>query len=109
CRPRHGIYKSLRNGFKYVNSLPDDSGFEEISYTKPIHLNEIDSIVIPNARKRLAYWGDLALKDTSGNVYEQSVADAVKKFQQRHGLAKKGVSDSLTVSQLDITRQERLL
>jgi len=108
CRPRHAIYKSLRNGFKYVNSLPDDTGLEEISYSKAIHLNEIDSIVVSKVRKRLAYWGDLALQDTTGNVYERSVADAVKKFQQRHGIPQNGLIDSLTVSQLNVTRQERL-
>jgi murein L,D-transpeptidase YcbB/YkuD len=108
CRPPHPIYASLRNSYKYLATLPDDAGFTPIAFTKTINLSYTDSTVVPRLKKRLAYWKDLAPADTIGIVYDKTASNAVKKFQERHGLPADGKVDRITMAQLNITKQQRM-
>lgn len=63
---------------------------------------------VPSVRGRLLYWGDLAMSaPISGNHYNEVLIDAVKRFQQRHGLDADGVMGRQTMEALNITPATR--
>lgn len=63
---------------------------------------------IPSVRGRLLYWGDLAASaPISGNHYDEVLVEAVKRFQQRHGLDADGVMGRQTMEALNITPATR--
>ncbi len=58
-------------------------------------------------RKRLIISGDLADDKTSG-AFDTDVAEAVKRFQVRHGLAATGTVTPRTIAALNVTVQKRI-
>src|SRR6201994_2558646 len=58
-------------------------------------------------RKRLIISGDLADEKTSG-AYDGDVAEAVKRFQVRHGLAATGTVTPRTIAALNVSVQKRI-
>ncbi len=58
-------------------------------------------------RKRLIISGDLADTKTSG-AYDSDVAEAVKRFQVRHGLAATGTVTPRTIAALNVSVQKRI-
>jgi murein L,D-transpeptidase YcbB/YkuD len=58
-------------------------------------------------RKRLIISGDLAAENGAG-PYDDAVADAVKAFQKRHGLAPTGTVTPRTLAALNVTVQKRI-
>ncbi|MCJ8308650.1 MAG: L,D-transpeptidase family protein [Hyphomicrobiales bacterium] len=63
---------------------------------------------VPVLRQRLIQSGDLAANAHTGNVYDGALVEALKRFQARTGLAIDGVIGPTTLSQLNITIQERI-
>jgi murein L,D-transpeptidase YcbB/YkuD len=59
-------------------------------------------------RQRLAISDDLAPEKIKGEVYDQDVTDAVKRFQARHGLPGNGSVGPQTLEQLNIPVGNRL-
>jgi murein L,D-transpeptidase YcbB/YkuD len=58
-------------------------------------------------RKRLIISGDLAAENAAG-PYDDTVADAVKVFQKRHGLAPTGTITPRTLAALNVSVQKRI-
>jgi murein L,D-transpeptidase YcbB/YkuD len=58
-------------------------------------------------RKRLIVSGDLAADKASG-AFDQDLADAVKRFQARHGLAPTGTVTPRTLAALNVPVQKRI-
>jgi murein L,D-transpeptidase YcbB/YkuD len=58
-------------------------------------------------RKRLIISGDLADTKTSG-AFDNDVAEAVKRFQVRHGLAATGTMTPRTIAALNVSVQKRI-
>lgn len=58
-------------------------------------------------RKRLILSGDLAAEKASG-AFDQDLADGVKRFQARHGLAPTGMMTPRTLAAMNVTVQKRI-
>jgi len=58
-------------------------------------------------RKRLIITGDLAADKATG-AYDEAVAEAVKRFQARHGLAMTGTVTPRTLTALNVSVQKRI-
>lgn len=58
-------------------------------------------------RKRLILSGDLAAEKASG-AFDQDLADGVKRFQARHGLAPTGTMTPRTLAAMNVTVQKRI-
>ena len=106
CRPRHAVYTGLRKSLGQLNNLADDSGIAAISITKSITLNDTTAVT-GLIKQRLAYWGDLDTTNAQGNNYDAATANAVKKFQERHGIVPDGVVNTRTANALNFTRNQR--
>lgn len=106
CKPNHLIYKKLKQCLKILNSFPKDS-VPYITIKDKLLPNKKNKAVIA-LKKRLMYWHDLANKDTLTNIYDKETQDAVKVFQQRHGLKPDAVIGKSTVEALNFSRNQRL-
>ncbi|WFU38709.1 L,D-transpeptidase family protein [Bradyrhizobium sp. CB82] len=58
-------------------------------------------------RKRLIVSGDLAADQTSG-AFDETLAEAVKRFQARHGLAPTGTVTPRTIAAMNVPVQKRI-
>ena len=58
-------------------------------------------------RNRLVVSGDLAADKTTG-AFDEAVAEAVKRFQVRHGLAPTGTVTPRTIAAMNVPVQKRI-
>lgn len=106
CRPTHKIYKSLREGLEFLNSLPDDNGFQEIAVNRTVKLKDSGAVVIA-IKNRLVYWKDMDSTDAGSNIYDRKTIRAVKHFQKRHGIYPDGVVSGRTLAALNTSLDKR--
>jgi murein L,D-transpeptidase YcbB/YkuD len=59
-------------------------------------------------RRRLALTDDLSPDRIDGEVYDDAVTEAVKRFQARHGLAETGTVGAQTLAALNVPIQKRI-
>jgi len=62
---------------------------------------------LPRLARLLTFVGDLPEGQSSEEKYEGHLVDAVKRFQQRHGLEPNGLIDSATVRELNVPLSHR--
>ncbi len=59
-------------------------------------------------RERLVATGDLAASGGDPNVYDESVFDAVRRFQSRHGLTPDGIIGTRTLAAMNVPVETRI-
>ncbi|WP_281297367.1 L,D-transpeptidase family protein [Flavobacterium limnophilum] len=104
-KPQHLVYKKLKKALKIINTLPKDA-FKRIEITNKIVQNDTNPSLI-GIKKRLIYWKDMQSKDSLTPIYDEETAQAIKKFQTRHGLAADGVIGKGTVASLNFSKKQR--
>lgn len=106
-RPKQIVYQELKNALKIINALPEDYS-KPIAFSKKnkLKFNEANSL-IPIIKKRLIYWNDLAKTDSITKIYDEKTQQAVKNFQERHGLIPDGVIGQGTINALNFNKSER--
>lgn len=96
---------------KYLELARQDDGEQLPVPAKPIRPG--DSYAgVPRLRKLLHLLGDLQEQDQTspaGMIYEGALVDAVKHYQQRHGLDPSGRIDAATVKQLNTPLRQRVV
>jgi murein L,D-transpeptidase YcbB/YkuD len=63
---------------------------------------------VRHVRARLRVFGDLAADNDDGSAYTPTLVEAVKRFQERHGLEGDGVIGAGTVRALNVSLAERV-
>jgi murein L,D-transpeptidase YcbB/YkuD len=109
CQSKTEPYRQLLAALKIINTFPDDSDIDSIPSPDKVKitLNDTSSSLI-NIKKRLLFWKDMTGKsDSLTKKYDQKTFDAVKKFQERHGLAADGVIGAGTISALNFSKEKR--
>ena len=104
-QPKTATYKQLLKALEIINTFPDDD-INTIESVDKIVLNDTNSALI-NIKKRLLYWNDLSGKDSLTKIYNQKTFEAVKRFQERHGLASDGVIGIGTIKALNYSKENR--
>jgi len=107
-QPKSETYKQLLKALEIIDTFPEDE-IKMItldSLTKKISLNDNNPALI-NIKKRLLFWDDMSEKDSLGTTYDQKTFEAVKRFQERHGLAADGVIGQGTISALNYSKEKR--
>ncbi|WP_394758115.1 murein L,D-transpeptidase [Flavobacterium sp.] len=108
CKPKHPVYKSLKEALRILNSFPKDSvQFIILKPKDKISLNKSHKIV-KTIKSRLMYWQDMKQNDTLTTIYDKETQDAVKAFQARHGLFPDGVIGRGTVLAMNFSRNQRI-
>ena len=106
-KPKHKVYKQLKNCLKILKSMPDQyAGM--IDSREKILPNKTNNFV-PIVKQQLMYWGDLKEKDTVlSKIYDKKTQQAVKIFQARHGLNPDAVIGKSTIEALNFSRNQRI-
>jgi L,D-transpeptidase YcbB len=104
--PRDPQYDRLRKALKEYKDFSQADTSGRISLKRKIKPGEQDEL-IPDIRKKLQV-ADLKQGDAAESLeYDDQMATAIKKFQQRHGLEDNGIVDSETVKWLNFSLKQK--
>ncbi|TDO77859.1 murein L,D-transpeptidase YcbB/YkuD [Flavobacterium chryseum] len=104
-QPKSQTYKQLLSALQIINTFPDEK-IDSIKSAEKITFKDTNNALI-NIKKRLLFWKDLKGKDSLTKIYDKKTFEAVKKFQERHGLAADGVIGAGTMSALNFSKEKR--
>nr|WP_315173356.1 L,D-transpeptidase family protein [uncultured Flavobacterium sp.] len=105
CRPNAQVYAQLKEALRLIN-LYSDIEFSPIVFEGKIVANDTNSKILA-IKKRLKYWKDSTNSDSLTAIYDSKTVAAVKRFQDRHGLAPDGVIGAGTIDALNFSRVNR--
>ncbi len=109
-KPKHLVYTGLKRQLSKIladsTNFHDDK-FERIGEGKLIHPNENDDR-IPLVYSRLQQL-DYIKKNTDSvsTTYQEDLQEPLKRFQQDHGLENDGIVGNTTVSELNLSLEDR--
>jgi len=108
--PHIPIYASLRTALSQYRGLLNHPAWATPLPTLPQRKLEPEQAWAGLAQlmQRLTALGDLPDDTQAPTTYDKALQDAVKAFQQRHGLATDGVLGKATLEQLSVTPAERV-
>ena len=101
-------YERLRSALSAYRRLEANGGWATIPEGEVLKPGMEDER-IPLLRTRLILEGDLkAGQATDGNLYSEAMVEAVKRFQQRHGLEMDGVIGPATLREFNVSVTDRI-
>jgi murein L,D-transpeptidase YcbB/YkuD len=108
-KPTHRMYRTLKQELaRYRAAVPDATRLA-VAPGKAIEPDTHDARV-PSLRARLAFSGDLdPAKETSSDLYDLELQNAVRRFQERMGLVADGTVGARTIAELNVPIEERIL
>ena len=105
--PLHPKYKLLKAYLiKYIN-IEKNGGWQPITADKKRYKKGDTANIIVSFKKRLLITGDLITTDTS-NLYNDSLAAAVSKFQQRYGFKDDSTITTALVAEMNRPIRDRI-
>ncbi len=104
--PKGKGYTQLREVLQRYRKVEQDGGWPMVSGALG---PGAQGVQVRNLRVRLQASGDLTEGDAGKNpVYDKAVADAVRRFQKRHGLAETGTVSGSTLTALNVPVSKRI-
>ena len=107
-RPDHWWYARARAALADYRGLEQRGGWKPVPPGKTLKAGMKDPRVVA-LRRRLAVTGDLSGAPLDSDVFDPAVAEAVKKFQERHRLGSDGVVAAGTLAELNVPVEARVL
>jgi murein L,D-transpeptidase YcbB/YkuD len=108
--PKLRLYENLKNALARYQTLAKETPY--IHLALPAKFSPGDRHAdVPTLRNLLAALGDLAEighNAQNSHVYDKALAEAVKRFQNRHGLSEDGVIGKSTLAQLNFPLTDRV-
>ncbi len=106
--PAHRHYRVLKEQLKKYRNIAEQGGWPLVGLGKTIHLGESDSRVAA-IRRLLTITGDLkSVSEMNQVLYGEELEQAVKVFQDRHGLEMDGVIGKKTIDAFDVSVAKRI-
>ena len=105
--PHNEHYQMLKKMMRAYVGFAEQGGWPVIDQGAVLKPGMSDAR-IPKIRLLLAQTGDYEWQVTNSPLYDQQLAIAVQRFQQRNGLEAKGLLGKQSIIALDITPQERV-
>lgn len=108
-QPQQPGYRELQQALVRYRAIAAKGGWPSIPAGTTVKPNQ-QSTALPALRRRLAIEGDLdpAHENDPRLVFDATVADAVKRFQERHRLEPDGIVDAETVRALNVPVAARI-
>jgi L,D-transpeptidase YcbB len=108
--PRNPQYAALREALARYRAIDEDGGWPQVLPPRRPWRPGQRAAGVATLRARLAAEGDLhgSIHGAKAELFDQAVADAVKRFQLRHGLEPSGGLDRPTVAALNVPAAERV-
>ena len=108
-QPQQPEYRELEKALVRYRAIAAKGGWPSIPANTRLKPNQ-QSAAVPALRQRLAIEGDLDPsheKDPSP-VFDATVVEAVKRFEERHRIEPDGIVDAETVSALNVPVEQRI-
>jgi murein L,D-transpeptidase YcbB/YkuD len=106
--PQGWLYEGLKRALADLRARAAAGGWPGVAAGAALRPGDADARV-PALRARLAAGGELAeAGDASSPVYDAALAEAVRRFQRRHGLDDDGVAGDRTLAELDVPVAARI-
>ncbi|RZJ30228.1 MAG: peptidoglycan-binding protein, partial [Flavobacterium sp.] len=106
ARPKSIIYKRLLSALQIINSYPEQKNFTKLDTLLKIKRGDT-AVAVRDIKRKLIFWKDLAPQDSVSIIFDRKTSQAVRRFQQRHGLVPDGVIATGTIKQLNYSRDDR--
>jgi L,D-transpeptidase YcbB len=106
--PRSDNYARLKRRLAQYRAKAADGGFTQVADGEVLKPGMSDERV-PALRQRLMEEDIPGASDHAGDVYDGLLVDAVKNFQEYHGLEMDGVIGKNTISRLNASIQDKLI
>ena len=107
--PKLKLYDQLKLALSKYRQLAKETPVGQVNFPNKFKPGDY-SADIPKLRKLLSQLGDLTEGDPNdvSQTYDKALAEAVKRFQTRHGLTSDGVIGKTTVTQLNVPLNDRI-
>ena len=105
-QPRHPEYVAMMGALAALQGAEFKGGWPALRVAGVTPGASHPSVVV--LRKRLAASGDLGAASPQGNRYDQSLVQAVRVFQEHHGLSATGRLDAKTLAALNVPLATRV-
>jgi L,D-transpeptidase YcbB len=100
-------YRTLQRALLRYVELQAGGGWQPVT-AGPVLVEGAQGERVRLVRARLQATGDLAVDHPPGEVYDRGVADAVRRFQARHGLDVDGVVGPKTLAAMNVPVESRV-
>jgi murein L,D-transpeptidase YcbB/YkuD len=108
ARHRHPFYWTLRTALRHYSYLGSTGGWPMVPDGATLKPGMRDERVVA-LRRRLAHGGDYdGLSEVEPMLYDDGLAQAVRRFQARHGLAVDGAVGKETLAALNVPVEARI-
>ncbi|MFZ9719134.1 MAG: L,D-transpeptidase family protein, partial [Chitinophagaceae bacterium] len=105
--PVHKQYLLLKEALKKYRSIEEKGGWPIVAWSKKSYAPGDSSRDIQLLRNRLWWSADFLYKNELP-VYEETLIQAVKNFQRRHGLLEDGIAGKKVLEALNVPVSERI-
>jgi len=105
--PKLPFYWWLMDGLARYRAIAEAGGWPGVPEGPTLKPGERDPRVA-DLRRRLWVTGDLAAESADPELYDPVLEEAVKRFQERHGLEEDGAVGKGTLAELNVTVEERI-
>ena len=108
-RPKNPYYLQLKQALADYRAIAAQGGWSRIPGGRALKKG-IKDRRLPTVRSRLTVTNDLeaSLASNPSQVYDEETAQAVRRFQNRHGLEPTGIIDAPTLEALNTPVEQRL-
>lgn len=105
--PVYFQYTRLKAALKKYSAIEKAGGWSIVQWSKKTYRPGDSSEEISMLRKRLWQSADLPANNGSA-VYDESMIQAVKNFQRRHGITEDGIANKFVLEALNISVSQRI-
>ncbi len=105
--PQNVHYQALKKMMKVYTQVSEQETWPVIPQGAATKPGQSDPRV-PAIRELLSFTGDYEWNASGSSAYDERLAIAVKRFQQRHGLEAKGLLGKQTINELNVTPAQRI-
>ncbi len=100
-------YRELRKKLSEYRALAVKGGWPEIPTGETLK-TDMEEQRVTIVRQRLVATGELATENMVSAVFDEPLAEAVKRFQRRHNLNSDGVVGKLTLAAMNVSAEARI-
>ena len=105
--PRNEHYQALKKMMRVYATEADEMTWPVVEQGAALKPGMSDPRVV-KVRALLSLTGDYEWQDSGSPLYDQQLAIAVQRFQQRHGLEAKGLIGKQTIIAMDVKPEDRI-
>lgn len=106
-RPKMLDYDRLMASLRRLRAATRYPEWNQLALSPAIEVGSQDPR-LPAVIDRLVYWGDMERPATPIEIYDESVQQAIRRFQGRHGLPSDGVIGASTFEELNVDPMRRV-